>query len=309
MNKNHWTAYWQTGVMTSLPMDFKKNYDGELATYWRSVVDQLPKQSQVLDVCTGNGAIAMLLQEISNEKNYGLDITAIDASAIDPQFISQQHPEKVDILKKITFKGNLKVEDLGGLYPEQFDVVVSQYGIEYCDTQAAAKAVSQVLKPEGQIFFVAHSPETDIHRFMRGEEGIYSYFDSLELFKTFDAFGQGQLSPNGFKNKLATALASMQTQLNMKSQPLFQTWAQAMAQLSQMPNNDLKQQRDRVHSFVMQYQHARERAKDMIAVSDKLISEPEWYRTFESEGLRLVEQGDIMYRQSHNAGHYFHFKK
>ena len=295
--------------MTSLPMDFKKNYDGELATYWRSVVDQLPEKSRVLDVCTGNGAIAMLLQEISIEKKFDLEITAIDASAIDPQFIAQQHPEKVDILNQITFKGNLKVEDLGSLYPERFDVVVSQYGIEYCETKAAAKAVNQILKPGGQLFFVAHSPDTDIHRFMRGEEGIYCYFDELELFKTFSAFGQGRLSANGFKNKLATAMASMQSQLSMKDQQLFQTWIQAMAQLSQMPNNDLKQQRDRVQSFVLQYMHARERARDMIAVSDKLISDPEWYQAFQSEGLQLVNHDDILYRQSHNAGHYFHFKK
>ena len=104
-------------------------------------------------------------------------------------------------------------------------------------------------------------------------------------------------------------MASMQSQLSMKDQQLFQTWIQAMAQLSQMPNNDLKQQRDRVQSFVLQYMHARERARDMIAVSDKLISDPEWYQAFQSEGLQLVNHDDILYRQSHNAGHYFHFKK
>ena len=68
MSNNHWSEYWKTGVLTSLPSDFKENYDGELYEYWESVLLAQQTPLRVLDVCTGNGAVAILLTEIAHKQ-------------------------------------------------------------------------------------------------------------------------------------------------------------------------------------------------------------------------------------------------
>ena len=200
MSKSHWTAYWETGALTSLPMDFKANYDGELASYWGSVLKESNKQHlTVLDVCTGNGAIALLLHELAVQQNMTVEITAIDASDIDPSVIAKSYPDKAQYIPKINFIGNCLVEQMSAKINHTYDLIVSQYGIEYCDTQKAAGNVSELLKPGGRLVFVAHTPDTAMQAFMLKEESIYEYLAQIGVLQAFNRFGKSHLTVNGFK--------------------------------------------------------------------------------------------------------------
>ncbi len=79
-------------------------------------------------------------------------------------------------------------------------------------------------------------------------------------------------------------------------------------QLLQMNNAGLKTQRKQIMKFYAQYQHARSRALDMLAVSAKLSEQPDWYLTFEKHGLKLNKQGDILYKGKHKAGQFYEYE-
>jgi len=80
-------------------------------------------------------------------------------------------------------------------------------------------------------------------------------------------------------------LSIMQQEPAHRGKDLFMTWLNVLQQLSQMTNGQLKQQRTRMGQFTQQYLDARARAADMLAVSDKLSQNPEWYRTFFEHGF------------------------
>ena len=310
MSKTHWTAYWQTGALTSLPMDFKANYDGELEKYWQSVLlKSTIEPLTVLDVCTGNGAIALLLQELADKLDVKIEVTAIDASDIDPSNILKSHPDKAEYIPLINFIGNCLVEDMSATIEQKFDLIVSQYGIEYCDTDLAARNVTQLLKPDGNLVFVAHSPDTAMHEYMQTEEAIYQYLEQIEILDAFKRFGYNHLTVNGFKNKLQKGLDAMSKQLEYRPNSLFQTWGNAAMQLYEMNNSVLKTQRDSVKGFTIKYLHARARAQDMLNVTDKLLNQKDWYLTFEQYGLKLENHDEIIYQQKHNVGHFYEFSQ
>jgi ubiquinone/menaquinone biosynthesis C-methylase UbiE len=310
MSNTHWTAYWETGALTSLPMDFKANYDGELEHYWQSILlKKWPEPVTVLDVCTGNGAIALLIQELAEKHQVKIGITAIDASDIDPTNISKSFPEKQKYISSINFIGNCLVENMAETINEQFDLVVSQYGIEYCDTHQAAKNVAQLLKPDGQLVFVAHSPDTAMHQYMQTEELMYQFLEQIGILDAFSRFGQNQLTVNGYKNKLQKSLDAMSKQIKYRSNNLFQTWGNAALQLYEMNNSVLKTQRNSVNEFYLKYQHARSRSQDMLNVTEKLLHQGDWFLTFEQYGLKLVKHDEIIYKNTHNVGHFYEFIK
>ncbi len=308
MNNNHWSTYWQSGVLTSLPMDFKQNYDGELADFWRGIMAQNQGHTRILDLCTGNGAVAILLQELATELEQSVSITAVDASVIHPSMVARQFPEKGPIIERIEFIGQCPVEQMTEQLTGPFDLIVSQYGIEYCDTAGAAQAIQALLLPKGRLVFVSHAPETDIHQYMRHEERIYQLLEDLGVFGLMMNFHQDRISANGFKNKLSQLLPTMHNDPTNRSKDLFMTWLGALTQLSQMNNNQLKEQKPRMGQFTQQYLDARARAADMLAVSDKLTENPQWYLSFAEHGLELIDHGPILYQGKHHAGDQFQFK-
>lgn len=309
MSKNHWSAYWDTGVLTSLPSDFKENYDGELFEYWESVLTAGQPSQRILDLCTGNGAVAILLATIAQKHALKTELFAVDASDINPKNVVKAFPEKSNQIHSIQFIGNCLVEDMSESIDGEFDLIVSQYGIEYCDTERAAHSVYQKLKAGGRFVFVAHSPNTSILQYMRVEQQVFDHLNSLSVFDTFARFSKNKLSSNSFKNKLENSLHNMSQQHQLRSQNLFNIWGQTMYQLSQMKNAVLEQQRVKVGEFAQLHLFAMKRAQDMLDVSDKLINDKNWYQPFEQVGLILQNHGELKYQGKHNVGHFYEFKK
>ena len=71
--------------MTSLPQDFTANYDGEVAEFWSTAFKEIPEQGSMIDLCTGNGAIALLAAEQVSKSGHLFEITAVDAAVMSPQ--------------------------------------------------------------------------------------------------------------------------------------------------------------------------------------------------------------------------------
>jgi ubiquinone/menaquinone biosynthesis C-methylase UbiE len=151
-----WNRYWQFDRIAScFDSAGVRNYDESVAGGWRAFFQGLPNGSRILDLCTGNGAIALIAAEVGLVQGKGFDIVAVDRADIDPPAYVSRHR---DALAGITFKARTAVEDLP--FPDaSFDAVVSQYGIEYSDMERALDELMRVVRPGGRARLVLHAAD------------------------------------------------------------------------------------------------------------------------------------------------------
>ena len=157
MNNQSWTLYWQADHPGSCIASSHPEDAAAIETIWRELARGLNSDSgasvRLLDLATGNGAVPrVLLQE-----NPALQITAVDISDIDPlEHLSEPGP-----LKAVDF---LPAVDITALPFEaaQFEVVTSQFGIEYAPLEGVVREVSRVIKPGGSLVFLMHHAGSDV---------------------------------------------------------------------------------------------------------------------------------------------------
>jgi SAM-dependent methyltransferase len=147
-----WSQYWRYDRIASCFDDAgRANYDDSIAGGWRAFFADLPKRACILDLCTGNGAAAL----IAAEDGRAARIVAVDQADIDPPAFVSRHAE---LYAAIDFRGRTDVEALpfgdGG-----FDAVVSQYGVEYSDLAKSLPEAVRMLAPGGRIRLVVHAAE------------------------------------------------------------------------------------------------------------------------------------------------------
>ena len=147
-----WNQYWHYDRIAScFDGAGASNYADSVADGWRAFFADLAKGACVLDLCTGNGAAALLAAEDGRAAR----IVAIDQADIDPPAYVSRHAE---LYAAIDFRGGTNVEALpfgdGG-----FDAAVSQYGIEYADLSRAVPEAVRMLAPGGRLRFVVHAAD------------------------------------------------------------------------------------------------------------------------------------------------------
>lgn len=307
MTFEHWSNYWHTGVMTSLPEDFNNNYDGEIKEFWKKqLLKILNKNSiSILDVCTGNAALPVLFTDFFENLDCKIEITAIDASVINKEKINHLLSKKN--LDNVSIKcfSNCKLEEVTKEHFGQFDLVTSQYGVEYCDELKISETIYSILKQNGMFCAVTHHSESAMLEYMEQEEIQYKYLEHLGMFDLFARFSKSKISANGFKNKLKKILEAN----NHPVSSIVQAWMEAAYQILNTQNKKLTSQKKRAEQFLNQYKFARLRSLDLIKVSLKLADSRKWSQTFIDQGFKLEEEGEIFYKKKHNSGKYFIFQK
>lgn len=160
MNKNLktpsiWDRYWQADRIASCFDVIGCNYDEALLRDWRAFFMSLEDGARLLDLCTGNGAIALVAAEVSATHAKSFHIEAVDSAVIDPpRYVTRQ----IQHLQTIQFHAQTSAEALP-FADAAFDAVSSQYGIEYTDLQGALVEAARVLAPGGRIRLVLHAAE------------------------------------------------------------------------------------------------------------------------------------------------------
>jgi SAM-dependent methyltransferase len=147
-----WGRYWASGALHSCATSYGADYGGAIAAFWRDVFGSLRPGQRVLDVATGNGALPRLLLACRPD----VECDAVDLSPVAPTWVAQLPPAT---RQRLRFHGNTPAEELP-FADGRFDLIVSQYGFEYCRRDDAAAQVRRVLRPAGRVAMVIHHVES-----------------------------------------------------------------------------------------------------------------------------------------------------
>jgi ubiquinone/menaquinone biosynthesis C-methylase UbiE len=193
-----WRAYWQENRLAACVPDNPASARA-IETHWKSFFSGLDDAVEVLDIATGNGVLLLWAYEAARAQGRELSLTGVDLAEIDPARFLPEHREA---LASVHFIGNTPAESLP-FGDNRFDVLVSQYGLEYADLDRALDEVARVLKPGGQLHWLAHDAHSVV--VAQGRE-LLRQIDFLLApggpFVTMKAFAEAQ--PQGKKADRAT---------------------------------------------------------------------------------------------------------
>ncbi|MGH8274954.1 MAG: class I SAM-dependent methyltransferase [Gammaproteobacteria bacterium] len=148
-----WDQYWRDGRLASCGGEGGAAYQSAITEGWREFFRSLPEESRILDVCTGNGAIARVAEEIALERGIEFSIDAFDAALIAPPAIAASQESMIHFRSRVSAE-SLPYEN------DAFDVVVGQYGLEYTDMARSLPELVRVSAPGGcRLRLVIHARE------------------------------------------------------------------------------------------------------------------------------------------------------
>lgn len=300
----HWSEYWASGALTSLPQDFAFNYDGEVETFWQKQFETLPDEGRMLDICTGNGPIALLAAAWAAQRQRSVEITAVDAAAIRPEDIVRRQPEIASLLERIHFLGETPVESLP-FDDDSFDLITSQYGLEYCRLDEAARELARVVRPGGRLALMAHAASSDMIATMTDEERDYSVLESLRFFRVMRSWVNGQLAEPNFQRRLMGIRRQLHEAFRQSGSALLGQVGQSIDSLLAMTTTELRGNREAVTGFLGRMEAGRDRLEDMLRVNRRIEADPQWHQPLADAGFQLLDTRELVYRERHPMGQCF----
>lgn len=157
---NSWTDYWSSGVLDSCP-EHSSLYTEFFCSFWLSELKRMSDSRnniKILDIATGNGVVPLFFVKNISKDMTKLDIIGIDKAKISPQkfrnyLINKDH--------SVNFISNTSAEIMPFVNNE-FDWIVSQFGIEYSIIEKSLVEAIRVLKHSGRWTFVCHFENSEI---------------------------------------------------------------------------------------------------------------------------------------------------
>ncbi|TVP15262.1 methyltransferase type 11 [Shewanella sp. KCT] len=179
---HHWDEYWLQGHLTSFGDSFSGNYSGVLETNWHQDFNALADNFKVLDLATGNGALPLLLNQHFKGANKKGEVIGVDLAQINTNLdaLALNEEVRVSLLSHIDCSC-LAFED------NSFDLVISQYGIEYSDLALSIPEAIRVLKPGGRLSLVTHHSRSMIINRNRRILNVVSQHSITKVFETMES--------------------------------------------------------------------------------------------------------------------------
>lgn len=193
--KEHWSRFWKQGYITTFGASLAHNYDGPVRAFWTGVFEELPPATRILDIATGNGAVATLAVQLGDAAGKAFEVAGSDIAKIHPAV--QSDPATERLRSRVDFHSHAPCESLP-FEADSFDLAVSQFGFEYSDTDEALREMRRVLSPEGRFVAICHHADSGLIRDSRRELEVYrAALDEFDLFGRLERYfvnlGRGSL--------------------------------------------------------------------------------------------------------------------
>ena len=175
-----WDRYWATGALHSCLGSFADNYEGAIAETWFSFFRELEDGAVLVDIGTGNGAVAAMAVAEARERGVTREVHGVDLADIDPQRTVQGHAED---LAPVRFHPRTSADAMP-FDEASVDAVIGQYALEYTPLGTTLAELWRVMRPAASARFVIHHPGSVILRSAAEElDHARFLFDEVELFR------------------------------------------------------------------------------------------------------------------------------
>ena len=157
-----WSKFWRDDNLSACTPD-DETTDGLLQQEWRLFFSSLNDKASILDLGTGNGALAVMAvsaetEEMGNSRSF--DVHGCDLAAIEPGLYVKSSAED---LAQIQFHAETAMEKLP-FGDETYDAVCGQYALEYSDVSESVPELMRVLRSGGSLQFLLHDAAGALHQ-------------------------------------------------------------------------------------------------------------------------------------------------
>jgi ubiquinone/menaquinone biosynthesis C-methylase UbiE len=149
-SKANWSAYWKQGTASTCEQS-NNGYITAVNRHWQEKLKAIKKNTQILDLCTGNGFL------ISCLKTCNADFGSITVKGVD--YADVKLPQELTECDNVKIYDQTSVENLP-FNSNSFDYLVSNYGIEYSNLSNSLIEVARVSKINAKIEFFCHCPDS-----------------------------------------------------------------------------------------------------------------------------------------------------
>ena len=183
-----------------------------LTAFWQDIFTAMPAETKIIDFACGAGSVLMQAQAAGLSNLTGLDVSQ---NAID--MLKSKMP---------SVEGHVGYVDNTSFDASSFDLVVSQFGVEYAGSSAnivqAIKEMTRLLRPEGKIVLVTHIQNGAIAQGCQRSLEQIALVDQSGFFKSakdaLKAITKSQLSVAPVDKDIA--MKAMET-LNATAKPIM----------------------------------------------------------------------------------------
>ncbi|WP_043318956.1 class I SAM-dependent methyltransferase [Microbulbifer sp. HZ11] len=268
MIQQHWDEFWQQGYITTFGLPLVNNYTGKLRELWEEIFSNLDSGTELLDLATGNGAIPCIAYSTLKKANKFANICAIDRAKI-PASIPAS-PEINEAREHIHFFGDSSCEEL--IFPDnKFDLITSQFGIEYSEWKQSLPEAHRVLKPGGECHFFCHcdrsaliiSTQSDLEVYESALEEMKIFEHAINFTKNFQSIGETKLACTTTLNNAVNCL-----QAKHKGHDLCQIIVnETSQQLKRLNSTSAELVRESLETIRKSFRAAQGRQKDMLSAA------------------------------------------
>lgn len=150
-----WDRYWQADRLASCLGEGDPADEAAIERVWSTFFAAFADGARLLDICTGNGAVAIVAAQSAKSSGKSFEIHGADLAAIEPtEYVRSQ----AAVLGEIQFHGKTAAENLP-FGDAGFDGATSQFGLEYTDTARSVPEMARVLKPGARVLLLVHAAE------------------------------------------------------------------------------------------------------------------------------------------------------
>ncbi|ACV27694.1 class I SAM-dependent methyltransferase [Kangiella koreensis] len=184
----HWTDYWKnTNALNSFSEGKQgQGYQKDIADFWENQFKQITPSGTVVDLGTGNGAVAVLAWLFSKNNQLDWNVIGIDAANIDPRKLNLEDKLIKRSLNNIEFIANTPIET-APFQAGSIDAFISQFAFEYSDLKKSLQHCFNCLKPGGIISIISHHPKSHIsYDSLIGEKVIRYILEESPAFMQTD---------------------------------------------------------------------------------------------------------------------------